>query len=146
MNREEFQKYIDHFNARRYDDLVTYFTDDVSVEYFTRAAGDPKRVLSGPEGFMQSYLALHAQVREVLELGFFIADGDQIAVELYTEFHALHDGARVLGRELSLGEAVVMTNWVVYDLEGGRFKRIRIAHFTDGVSEDARLAPAELLG
>ncbi len=139
MNREEFEVYVDHFNNKRYEALTSYFCADVTVEYFTTPGGDPKsaRTMRGPEGFLQHYKALHENVREVMELRDFIASGDMMAVELYTEFHAFKDHPTFSMKALKKGDSLVMTNWVIYNLENGKMKRIRIAHFR---MHDAKMA------
>jgi hypothetical protein len=130
MNREQFLEYIDHFNNKRYDAVTSYFSPDVSVEYFTIPV-DPTtaRTLHGRQAFIDSYKALHEYVREAMELGDFIVTEDRLFAELYTEFHCFKDYPNFMGGGLKKGEVSIMTNWVLYDLEGGKMKRIRIAHF-----------------
>ena len=131
MNREQYLEYIDHFNSKRYDAVTSYFTPDVTVEYSSvwASPGTPARTLHGPQEFIDSYRNLHEYVREVLELGDFLEDGNLLAAELYTEFHCFKDSPATTGLPLKKGEVSIMTNWVIYNLEGGKMKRIRIAHF-----------------
>jgi len=140
MNREQYLEYIDHFNNKRYDAVTSYFDPDVSVEYFT-IPGDHKtaRTLHGRQGFIDSYKNLHEYVREALELGDFMVTEDRLFAELYTEFHCFKDYPNFLGGSLKKGEVAVMTNWVLYDLEDGKMKRIRIAHFRMHDPKSARL-------
>lgn len=131
MNRDQYLEYIDHFNNKRYDAVTSYFAPDVTVEYFTNP-GDlstPARTLHGRQEFIDSYKALHEHVREALELGDFMVNDNLLFAELYTEFHCFKDFPNFLGRTLKKGDVAVMTNWVLYNLEGGKMKRIRIAHF-----------------
>ena len=131
MNREQYLEYVDHFNNRRYDAVTSYFTPDITVEYFDNAYGPqfPARTLHGRDEFAASYKALHEHTREVLELGDFMVYGDLMFVELYTEFHTFKDAPADFGRPWKKGDINIMTNWVIYDLEGDKMKRIRIAHF-----------------
>jgi len=140
MNREQYLEYIDHFNHKRYDAVTSYFAPDVSVEYFS-TPGDPTpaRTLHGRQGFIDSYKALHEHVREALELGDFMVTETRLFAELYTEFHCFKDYPNFLSRSLKKGEVSVMTNWVLYDLEGDKMKRIRIAHFRMHDPKTARL-------
>ena len=126
MNREQYLEYVDHFNNKRYDAVTSYFTPDITVEY-SSVWGD--RTLHGPQEFIDSYKSLHEYVREVLELGDFMESGDLLFVELYTEFHCFKDSPESTGMALKKGEVSVMTNWVLYNFEGDKMKRIRIAHF-----------------
>jgi len=140
MNREQYLEYIDHFNHKRYDAVTSYFAPDVSVEYFsTPGDSTPARTLHGRQGFIDSYKALHEYVREALELGDFMVSETRLFAELYTEFHCFKDYPNFLGRSLKKGEVAVMTNWVLYDLEGDKMKRIRIAHFRMHDPKTARL-------
>ena len=131
MNREQYLEYVDDFNNKRYDAVTGYFTSDITVEYFDNAYGSqvPARTLHGPEEFAASYKALHEHTREVLELGDFMVDGNLLFAELYTEFHTFKDAPESAGQPRKKGDVSIMTNWVVYDMEGDKMKRIRIAHF-----------------
>ena len=141
MNREQYQEYVDHFNNKRYDALTGYFTEDITVEYFDDAYAPyaPARTLHGREGFTANYKALHEHTREILELGDFMCEGDLLFVELYTEFHTFKDSPGSPGMMRKKGDVVIMTNWVIYNLdENGQMKRIRIAHFRNSDPGTAR--------
>jgi hypothetical protein len=132
LNRQQYQQYVDHFNHRRYDSVVSYFTPDITVEYYDNGVftGTPAKTLFGREGFVASYKTLHAHTREVLELGDFLAQGELLFVELYTEFHTFQDSPPNQGTPRKKGDIQVMTNWVMYNMDSNdRMKRIRIAHF-----------------
>jgi len=88
MKREQFAVYIDHFNNKRYDELVKYFTDDIKVKYFTNMkVGAPRGILlDGPAAFVEHYKSLHEKAEEKLELGKYITDGRNIYCDLWTEF------------------------------------------------------------
>ena len=38
MNREQYLEYINHFNNKRYDAMMSYFTPELTVEFFTDRA------------------------------------------------------------------------------------------------------------
>jgi hypothetical protein len=101
------------------------------VEYFTNLAKpqEPPRTLHGPEEFMASYKALHDHVREFLEIHDFMVDGNLLFAELYTEFHCFKDYSTTSFQPLKKGDVIIMTNWVPYNMENEKMKRIRIAHF-----------------
>lgn len=136
MNREQFLEYVDHFNNKRYNAVTGYFAPDVTVEY-SSVWGD--RTLHGPEEFIEHYKFLHEHAREAMELGDFIASGDLLFVELYTEFHCIKDMPASAGMTMKKGDVSIMTNWVLYNFENGKMKRIRIAHFRMHDPEQARL-------
>ncbi len=140
MNRKQYQEYVDHFNNKRYDAVTSYFTPDITVEYFTNwtSPKEPPRTLHGPQEFMASYKALHEHVKEVLELRDFMTDRDLLFAELYTEFHCFKDYPTTSFQPLKKGDVTIMTNWVIYNMtKGDKMKRIRIAHFR---LHDPRLA------
>ena len=140
MNREQFLEYIDHFNNKRYDAVTSYFAPDVTVEYSSHfRAGTEAATLHGRQEFIDWYKNLHAYVREALELGDFMTDGRLLLVELYTEFHCFKDMPPDSGLPLKKGDVSVMTNWVLYNLEGDKMKRIRIAFFREHDPASARL-------
>ena len=141
MNRREFEKYIAHFNNKRYKELASYFAPDVTVEYYDNATytGAPARTLHGPQEFINNYKALHAHTREELEIGAFIAKGDLLFVELYTEFHTYKNPPASSGRTWKAGDVTIMTNFILYNFEGDKMKRIRIAHWRMHDPKEARL-------
>jgi hypothetical protein len=73
-------------------------------------------------------------------VGAFLLEGDLAFVELCTEFHFLSDVANYFGQSIKKGESVIMTNWVLYNLdEQGKMKRIRVAYFRMHDPRSARL-------
>jgi hypothetical protein len=131
VNRKQFLEYIDHFNNKRYDKVVSYFAPDITVEYFDdpRGSGGLSQTLHGPQEFAANYKSLHAHTREVLELRDFMVDGDLVFAELYTEFHTFQDTPSSNHWQRKKGEVTIQTNWVIYNMAGDKMKRIRIAHF-----------------
>jgi hypothetical protein len=131
MNREQFLEYMDHFNNHRWDKVTSYFHPEVTLEYPDSFGnpGTPARTLHGPQEFIANYQAIAANVREILNLGAFMACGDQFFVEFVTEFHVFRDppdGSRGIGKK---GDVIVMNQCVLYDVDAeGKFKRIRIFH------------------
>ncbi|OGO39006.1 MAG: hypothetical protein A2147_08070 [Chloroflexi bacterium RBG_16_57_8] len=131
MNKEQYLEYVARFNNKQYDAVTGYFTPDVTVEYYDNAtySGPPARTLHGAKAFIDHYRSLHEHTREALELGAFIYKDNMLFVELYTEFHTFKDPPPSSGRTWKKGDVTIMTNFVLYDLERGKMKRIRIAHF-----------------
>lgn len=131
--------YIDHFNNKRYDAVTSYFAPDVTVEYSSYWASPetPAVTLHGRQEFIDFYRRLHEYVREGLELGDFMTSQNLLFAELYTEFHCFKDTPASIGLPLRKGDVSIMTNWVLYNLEGGKIKRIRIAFFR---THDPKLA------
>ena|SRR4030042_1201318 len=131
MDKKQYLEYIDHFNNKRYDAITSYFDPDIVVEYGDDGtySEKPPQTLHSREEFAKFYKNLHEYVREVLELGSFMTRGNLLFVELYTEFHCFKDAPATAGMLWKKGDVNVMTNWVMYTLEGDKMKRIQIAHF-----------------
>ena len=140
MNRQEYLEYIDHFNNKRYEKVTSYFAPDITVEYFDNAYGPytPARTLHGPEEFAANYKALHEHTREILELRDFMSEGNLVFAELYTEFHTFKDPTAGSGAMWKKGDVTIMINWVMYTMENGKMKRIRIAHFRNNDPKTAK--------
>jgi hypothetical protein len=68
-------------------------------------------------------------VNERLEIGDLLIDGDKIAVELYTEFECIQDYPEFSFKPLKRGDVVKMRNFIFYNLENEKFKKIRVARF-----------------
>ena len=144
MTREEFLEYIDYFNKKDFDGVTSYFAPDITVEYFDYMSEPefPARTLHGPQEFIKNYKELFESVKEVLELGDFMSTEDRVFVELYTEFHPFKDTPASKGRQAwKKGVPVIMTNWVLYNMEDGKMKRIRIAHFRNHDPKTAKYKP-----
>ena len=135
MTREQFMAYADHFNHHRFDKVTSYFCPDVTLAYpdnfmGPQIPGVTGNTLHGPREFIAQYEAIAANVREVLNVGAFLSEGNQFVVELVTEFHIEKDPPKTIGGgNWKKGEVIVMNQMVLYDLdENGKFKRIRIFH------------------
>ena len=84
MNRKQFLEYVDHFNNKRFDKVVSYFTPDVTVEYpdnflGPQIPGATGNTVHGPKEFIEKYEALTSNVREVLNVGTFFPGADIFA-------------------------------------------------------------------
>jgi SnoaL-like protein len=124
MDETRFREYIAHFNAAHYDELTSYFADDVTLSF------PDGNTLRGRDGFIAFYRPIHAAVQEVLEIDFLLIGADKIAVELYTEFHATRDLATFPSGPLTAGDVLRFTSFVHYDLDDDdRFRSIRVARY-----------------
>jgi SnoaL-like domain len=121
MTKEDFYRYIDHFNHQRYEEMVPYYADDVEVDLAGIA-------LRGPRAIVYFYTDFHQYVREFLEVKYVVVDEDGVAVELYSEFDCFRDypDPRLSFKK---GDLRRLLNFVHYDLQNGQFKRIRVARY-----------------
>lgn len=141
MDKQKFLQYIDHFNHKRYEDVMAFYHPDVVIEYPTMLANPkaPPVTRKGRAGFLQQYVVLHQHCREALEVGEFLIAGDMMAAEMYTEFHFFKDYPDFSGRPMKAGDIHITTNWCIYNIEDDKFKHIRVAHFRLHDPETARL-------
>jgi hypothetical protein len=132
MNRKEYLEYVAHFNKKEFDQVAEYFTPDITVEYPDNFFGKDEipATLHGPKEFINNYMGITENTKEVLEVGAYMYENKQAFVELYTEFITFKDSDPKLARKAKKGDVRIMTNWVLYDFDDkGKMKRIRIAHF-----------------
>ena len=133
MTRDEFLVYLNLLSSNKDHDRINEFiTDDITLEFYNGVTLEEhkSKVLHGRGEYIAHFKALHAKIREFLDLGFFLCDGKNAVVELYVEFHALEDSDSALSAgKLEKGKAYCATHWVCYDLTPeGKFSRVRIAH------------------
>jgi hypothetical protein len=121
MTKADFLRYLDAFNNKRYDDLVPFYAPDVEVNL-------PGLTLRGPQEIVGFYKDFHTYVREFVEARYLVVDASGVAVEMYTEFECFRDYPNEK-LPFKKGEVRRLLNFVHYDLENGRFKRIRVARY-----------------
>ena len=141
MDKQQLLQYIDHFNHKRYEDVMAFYHPDVVIEYPTMLANPqaPPVTRRGRQGFLEQYVVLHQHCREALEVQTVLQDGQMIAAEMYTEFHFFKDYANFSGRSTKAGDIYITTNWCIYTVEKDQFKHIRVAHFRLHDPKTARL-------
>jgi hypothetical protein len=141
VDKQKFLQYIDHFNHKRYEQVMEFYDPNVVIEYPTMLANPkaPPVTRKGRAGFLEQYVVLHQSCREALEVGAFLLDGNMMAAEMYTEFHFLKDYPNFSGRDMKAGDIHITTNWCIYQIENDKFKRIRVAHFRLHDPKTARL-------
>ncbi|MDR0875344.1 MAG: hypothetical protein LBN12_03945 [Clostridiales Family XIII bacterium] len=131
FSREDFQGYLDCFNEKRYDDIVSYFGEDCILYYFTdwKLHPEPIKSLSGKSAFKANYISLHDTFDEDLKLGVFMSTEENLFVELYTTFRAKKDADFTAGF-MKKGDLFYCNQYIDYDLHpDGKFKQIRIGQF-----------------
>jgi hypothetical protein len=79
MDKQSFLRYVDHFNNKRYEDVMNFYDPDVSIEYPTMLANPqaPPITRQGRAGFLEQYVTLHQHCREALEVGDFLFDANR---------------------------------------------------------------------
>jgi len=141
MDKQKLLQYIDHFNHKRYEEVMAFYHPDVVIEYPTMLANPQAQPVTrrGRAGFLEQYVVLHQHCREALEAQTILQDGNRMAAEMYTEFHFFKDYADFSGRRMKAGDVYITTNWCIYTVENDRFTHIRVAHFRLHDPQTARL-------
>jgi len=141
MDKQKLLQYIEHFNHKRYEEVMAFYHPDVVIEYPTMLANPQAQPVTrrGRAGFLEQYIVLHQHCREALEAQTILQDGHMMAAEMYTEFHFFKDYANFSGRRMKAGDVYITTNWCIYTVENDKFTHIRVAHFRLHDPQTARL-------
>jgi hypothetical protein len=123
MSRDRFSAYIEAFNR---DDVAAY-GDYYNEEVVLVIAG--KTWLHGRQAIFDFYGAVKSQTRRTLQIKRFVATPGQLAVELESEFLALQDLPDFTAGPMKKGGRIFVNTFILYELDGGRFSRIRSAAF-----------------
>jgi len=121
LSPAEFASYIDAFNRNDYAQFVAYYTPEVTLVI----AG--KHELHGREAILDFYRSVKATTRRTITVKRLITTPHSIAAELESEFLALQDLPEFAAGAMRKGERIFINTVVLYDLEDGRFSRIRSA-------------------
>ena len=120
---EGFVAYMDAFNRSDYAAFGDYYADDVVLVI----AG--ARELRGKQAIFDFYKGVKSQTQRVIKVLQVFCDGDGLAAELESEFLALEDVPDFQSGPLKAGDRMYINTFVLYELEGGRYSRIRSAVF-----------------
>ena len=123
MTAERFRAYIDAFNRNDYAAFGDYYQDDVVLVI----AG--KTELRGRENIFAFYKTVKSQTRRTIQVNRVVVTSDRIAAELQSEFLALEDVPDFSAGPMKKGGRIFINTFVIYDLVGGKFARIRSAEY-----------------
>src|SRR5688572_13378330 len=123
--------YIAAFSRGDFAGFGGYYTPDID---FRGRAG----AFSGRAAVLDFYRGVRARVRETLTLRGLVVGRRQWVADVVTELHALEDWPDFPTGALRKGETRRSQNFIWYELEGGRFSRVRSArHRADPPLEEA---------
>jgi hypothetical protein len=120
-SRADLQKYLDHFNNKRYDQQVAYYAPDVVYKVGSLT-------LSNPKAIADFYRDFHQYVKEYVRVVDYIQDGDTVAVTMPSQFEAFKDYDKN-GLTYKAGESRYIVSFIFYKLENGKIKQIRVARY-----------------
>lgn len=122
MSREAYDDYLERFNAND-PSFIEYYHPDVVLEL----SGSEIR---GAQGIKDFYANVKQYIKETVEVTTFIYDGKQLAVEIPTTFEVTADWDNSFwGVDLKKGQVLRIVSWGIYDIEDGKFKKIRTARY-----------------
>jgi hypothetical protein len=120
---ESFSSYIDAFNRGDNEAYGRYYADDVVLVI----AGEKE--LRGHQAIFDFYKGVKAQTQRTIKVNKLISAGNNLAVELQSEFLALTDLPNFIAGPMKKGGRTFINTFVLYDLRDGKFARIRSAEF-----------------
>jgi ketosteroid isomerase-like protein len=128
MTRERFAQYIDAFNRGDSATYSAFYDENVVLD----VAG--KRELRGRQAIEDFYRQVRTQTSRTIEIVNVLAAGNQFAAELRSQFVALEDIPHFTAGPMKRGGRIFINTIVLYEMEGGRFNRIRSAELRKVVS------------
>ena len=123
FSAEEFSAYMDAFNNDDYAAFGDHYTEDVKLVI----AGD--RALSGRQAIFDFYKTVKSQTRRTIQINRLVTTPGLFAAELQSEFLALEDLPNFVAGPMKKGGRIFINTFVIYELKGGKFWRIRSAEY-----------------
>ena len=128
MNRADYDRYLDLFNARDYDAVLSHFAEHFELVFAGYVFRTRLEVLN-------FYRFLHRYVDETVTVRRFISDQHTVALEAEVRLQARGDLTQELLAEQGLarlvplkrGEAVTIPQFIHYHLEHGKIVRAMCA-------------------
>lgn len=123
MPLARYLQYVNWFNSgdARY---LEFYHPDVVLEL-------GNATINGATGIRDFYREVHAHIHEKVEVSRYVADATGIAAELPSEFKVYKDWAapNYFRRALKTGEVFRVISLGMYQVENGRFRRIKAARY-----------------
>lgn len=116
-----FRDYIAAFNRGDTAAYGAYYCEDVVLAI----AGHT--LLRGPRAIFDFYAGVKSGTERTIQIVNVLAGADRLAAELESEFLATSDLPDFAPRPMKAGDRLFLNTFVFYDLEGGKYKRIRSA-------------------
>jgi predicted SnoaL-like aldol condensation-catalyzing enzyme len=129
QTRADLEKYLAHFNNRRYEDQIAYYAPDVVYKVGSLTLTSPRQIAD-------FYADFHQYVQEHVEIVQIAIDGDTVAVALHAIFEPFKDYVRN-GLTFKVGTTTDIMSFVFYKLQNGRIHRIRMTRYPGPVSDFA---------
>ena len=130
MNRQAYDRYLERFNARDYDGVLSYYAPQFEISF----AGYTLRT---PEAVRSFYGFLHQYVRESIVIDAFMSSDEMIAMEARVRLEGIREltteAARTAGFERlmvpAVGQVLEIPQFIHYHLRGGKIVKALCAVF-----------------
>jgi ketosteroid isomerase-like protein len=116
-----FRDYIAAFNRGDTTAYGACYCHDVTLEIADHT------ILEGPQAIIDFYAGVASGTERTIGIVKVMAGGDCLAAELESEFLATVDLPDFAPRPMKAGDRLYLNTFVFYDLEDGKYKRIRSA-------------------
>jgi hypothetical protein len=126
-SRADVQTYLDHFNAKRYDQQIAYYAPDVLFKVGTLT-------ISRPQDIKDFYADFHTYVNEHVRIARFAMTGDTVALALPSRFEAFRDYDKH-GLSFKVGQPAEFVSFIFYTLKHGKIWRIRMTRYAGPPSD-----------
>lgn len=118
---ERFRDYILAFNRGDSPAYGACYCDDIVLLIADHT------VLRGRQAIFDFYASVRAGTERTIAVVDVLARGDLLAAELESEFLATRDLPTFASGPMRAGDRLLINSFVFYDLEDGRYRRIRSA-------------------
>lgn len=122
MKREKIMEYYETYAAEDLDAVSPFYSDDVVFEF----QGEK---YDGKEAVFAWFRELQQTFHEVINPLNIVIDGDNVAIEIESEFEARVDLPDFHGNALTKGDKIKIRFAVFYDTRDDQFCRIRLYSF-----------------
>ena len=118
-----FAEYIDTFNNRNYEKLVTYYSPEI------RLVNGTGRELAGRDAIVDFYKKVNAVASRKIAICSSMSDGETLAAELKSTFTAMANAPDFPSGPMAKGDRLYINSFVFYEIAGGVYVKIRAAIF-----------------
>ena len=126
-SRADLENYLAHFNAKRYEQQIAYYSPDVIYKVGSLTLTSPRQIAD-------FYADFHQYVKEHVEIVQIAIDGSTVAVALHATFEPFKDYVRN-GLTFKVGTTTDIVSFVFYRLRNGRIHRIRMTRYPGPASD-----------
>lgn len=125
MKRSDFDNYFKLFNARKYDEFIQYYADD--LVYVMDAAND--KIFYGTKELTDMYKELHQYLEEEVSIEHIAITDTFISVSVPTTLTCIKDfDVDGFAFKSKKGDVCHMVAFIFYDLNAeGKINKIRVA-------------------